>query len=66
MRKSRIWPVLLLAPVLLSCQPGEAQSEAPTALRPAFLERGDTTAALAVMDSMTLREKVGQLMMVPL
>jgi len=66
MRKSRIWPVLLLAPVLLSCQPGEAQSEAPTALRPAFLERGDTTAALAVMDSMTLRAQVGQLMMVPL
>lgn len=34
-------------------------------MRPAFLE-GDTASAWAVMDSMTLREKVAQLMMVPL
>ncbi len=65
MRKARPWAALLLAPVLLSCHPGEAQSEGPAAMRPAFLE-GDTASAWAVMDSMTLREKVAQLMMVPL
>ncbi len=65
MRKARLWAALLLVPVLFSCHPGEAQSEGPSAVRPAFL-KGDTASILAAMDSMTLREKVAQLMMVPL
>ena len=65
MRRTPFWAILILAPVLFSCHPGEAQSEGPTAIRPAFLN-GDTASAMAVMDSMTLRERVSQLMMVPL
>ncbi|MCH1582942.1 MAG: serine hydrolase [Flavobacteriales bacterium] len=65
MRKGSTWGALLLAPVLLSCQVGDAQSDTDTAVRPAFLA-GDTVGWLAAMDSMTIREKVGQIMMVPL
>ena len=65
MHKARLWAALLLAPVLLSCQPGDAQSEGPGLVRPAFLN-GDTTSALALMDSMSMRERITQLMMVPL
>ena len=54
-------PVLLLAPVLLSCQPGEAQSDARLLLCSDlhFLDRGDTAAASRRDgQDMTLREKV--------
>ena len=65
MRKGFTWGALLLAPILLSCQVGDAQSDTDTAVRPAFLS-GEPAALLAAMDSMTIREKVGQIMMVPL
>ena len=55
----------LLAVLLLSCQFGDAQSEEWTPVRPAFLS-GDTAAARATMDSLSMREMVAQLMMVPL
>ena len=65
MLRSVTWGVLLLAPVLLSCHPGDAQSDARLPVAPAFLS-GDTAAARAMLQDMTIREKVAQLMMVPL
>lgn len=60
----RTWGAFLLAPVLLGCQTGEAQApEGPQ--RPVFLTL-DSSAAIARMDSMTVRQKIAQLMMVRL
>ena len=64
MLRIRTWGAFLLAPVLLGCRTGEAQApEGPQ--RPVFLTL-DSAAAISQMDSMTVRQKIGQVMMVRL
>lgn len=57
--------VLLLAGLVISCRPGLADPAPKGPVAPAFLS-GDTASAKALMDAMTMRQRIGQLMMVPL
>lgn len=56
---------LLVLLVLASCHAGDAQRHMDLPVRPGFLA-GDTAAAWTLMTSLSMRERVAQLMMVPL
>lgn len=58
-----VWIWLSLA--LFSCSAGEAQPHSAAPIRPEFL-LADSALAQAQLDSMSMRERIAQLMMVPL
>jgi len=58
-----VWIWLSLA--LFSCSQGGAQPRSTGPIRPEFLS-GDSALALAQLDSMSMRQRIAQLMMVPL
>lgn len=55
---------LFMAPLLLSCQQGQLGPEIDLPVRPAFLSAAPDS-AMAVMETMDMRQRVAQLMMVP-
>jgi len=56
---------LIFLIVLMSCHLGDAQRNVDLPVRPAFLS-GDTAAAKSLLNSLSIRGRVAQLMMVPL
>ena len=58
-----VWIWLTLA--LFSCSAGEAQPHGTEPIQPEFLS-GDSALVLTQLDSMSMRERIAQLMMVPL